>query len=140
MANPKQIKLIHTLKSALALDDSTYRLILSGYGVESSKGLSFSRAEALIDDLTAKATASGAWVAKAQKFGSRPRNFEVPDRAASMGKIEACLAERKLPWSYAASMGLRICKKDALELCSPADLHKIVQAFGYDARRHGRTK
>jgi len=68
---------------------------------------------------------------------NRPNNMEVPDRAELLGKIEACLTERKLPWSYAESMARRICKKNALEFCGPRDLWKIVAAFGYDAKRKG---
>jgi len=57
-----QIKKIHTLKGALALDDATYRALLSGYfQVASSKELSSIHASELITDLEHKAVAAGKW-------------------------------------------------------------------------------
>ncbi|HOV99269.1 MAG TPA: regulatory protein GemA [Bacteroidota bacterium] len=47
----KQIQLIHIAKSQLKLDDETYRAMLAGFGVESSKDLDYSDAEKLLDQL-----------------------------------------------------------------------------------------
>ncbi len=63
---PWQIKMIHTLKGALQLDDDTYRAILSGYKVTSSKELTAFTAGKLTEDLTAKATAAGVWKGKGE--------------------------------------------------------------------------
>ena len=57
-----QVKKVHTLKSALAMDDDTYRaMIKSGFGVESSKCLDTRQAVRLIDAMEGKAVAAGVW-------------------------------------------------------------------------------
>ena len=63
MATPAQIKKIHILKSALKIDDDTYRSMLGGFGAKSSKDRSFTigKADELIQDLVVKATAAGVW-------------------------------------------------------------------------------
>jgi len=63
MATPAQIKKIHILKSALKIDDATYRAILASFGVKSSKDRAFTigKADELIQDLVEKATAAGVW-------------------------------------------------------------------------------
>lgn len=73
-------------------------------------------------------------------YPGRPNNMNVPERAELLGKIEACLTERSLPWSYAEAMARKICRKAALEFCGPRDLWKIIAAFGYDAKRKGLPK
>ena len=54
-----QIKAIHTLKSKLGLCDEYYRCMLSQYGVESSKDLTFEEAEGLWATLQQMATEAG---------------------------------------------------------------------------------
>ena len=63
MATPAQIKKIHILKSALKIDEETYRATLAGYGAKSSKGRSFTigKADELIQDLVEKAVVAGVW-------------------------------------------------------------------------------
>lgn len=63
MATPAQIKKLHSLKSALKLDDATYRRHLSDYGVKSSKDRSFTiaKADQLIADWEKDAVAMGVW-------------------------------------------------------------------------------
>jgi hypothetical protein len=59
---PQQVKLIHTLKSALGMDDDQYRFALyEGYRAESSKELTFIQAEGLLRHLKEKAAAQGVW-------------------------------------------------------------------------------
>ena len=63
MATPVQIKKIHSLKSALKLDEATYRRSLSAYGVKSSKDRSFTiaKADQLIQQWEQDAVAMGVW-------------------------------------------------------------------------------
>ena len=61
MPTPAQIKKIHALKGALKIDDETYRLTLSGYGVKSSTKLSIAKADELLQDLEDKAVSAGVW-------------------------------------------------------------------------------
>lgn len=52
--SPRQIKIIHTLKGVLGMDDDGYRDLLSGWNVTSSKELSWRQAEEVIDELQLK--------------------------------------------------------------------------------------
>lgn len=72
--------------------------------------------------------------------GRKP-NKPAPDKAALMGKIEAQLADMKLPWTYLTSskhgksMVQRLAGVDALEFATPAGLQKIVAALAYRQKR-----
>jgi phage gp16-like protein len=55
---------------------------------------------------------------------------------ALMRKIEAQLADQGREWDYGHALAQRICKVDRLEFCTPADLHKVIAALDYDAKRH----
>ena len=48
MATRQQIVIIHTLKSAIGINDDQYREMLSGFGVQSSKFLADAQAKKLI--------------------------------------------------------------------------------------------
>jgi hypothetical protein len=57
-----QIKVVHSLKSALQLDDPTYRAILGEwFQVGSSKDLSSAQAEVMIRELKEIAVSAGVW-------------------------------------------------------------------------------
>lgn len=142
---------IHALKNKVmatqpGYGDDNYRdtvLDVSKGRTDSSKELAPHERLELIDRLAWLAGEHQrlVWQPRNKKsYPGRPKNMDVPDRATMLKKIEACLTGRKLPWAYAESMAKRICKKDALEFCSPDELHKIVKAFGYDARRKGLRK
>lgn len=72
--------------------------------------------------------------------GRKP-NKPAPDKAALMGKIEAQLADMKLPWHYLTSarhgksMVQRLAGVDALEFATPAGLQKIVAALAYRQKK-----
>lgn len=75
MPTKHQIVMIHALKGALKLDNDTYRATLGGYGVKTSTKLTIAKADELIDDLTRKAVAAGAWEKRkpaAKAKASRP--------------------------------------------------------------------
>jgi hypothetical protein len=61
MVTSNQIKIIHTLTSLLRVSDETYHRILKNYGVNSSKSLSFSQADELIQTLEHVAVKDGVW-------------------------------------------------------------------------------
>ncbi len=62
-----------------------------------------------------------------------------PDRAKLLGKVEAFLAEAKRSWAYVDGMALRMFQVERVEWLDPGQLHKLVAALSYDAKRHGRT-
>jgi hypothetical protein len=91
-ASGQQIKIIHTLKSRLKLDESDYRALLSSYGVESSKELSYLLAKELVSKLQTRAEAAQVSTPKEKRFdkmGERP-GMATP---AQLRKIEVCWME-----------------------------------------------
>jgi phage gp16-like protein len=141
MATPIQIKLIHTLKGALTLDNDTYRAILASYDADSSKDLSDAQAAALIKDLEAKAIASGVWKSKQKKTSrpwQRPGNIEGHgSRAEQLKKIEALLTIGKLPWSYADAIAKQMRLADKVQWVEEADLYRIITALTRKAQKEG---
>ena len=141
---------IHALKTKVektvpGFGEDNYRDLISDVSkarCDSSKDLTAAERFTLIQRLPELAGDDGYKKKSGAKtsYPGRPRNMEVPERQDLLEKIEACLASRSLPWAYAEGMVKRICKKDALEFCGPADLRKIVAAFGYDAKRKGLRK
>lgn len=58
----QQIVLIHTLRSAMGMDEDIYRAVLiEVFNVDSSKDLSFNEAEALIRQFEKEAISMGVW-------------------------------------------------------------------------------
>ena len=68
-----QIKAIHTIKSKIGLCDEYYRCMLSQYGVESSKDLTFEQAEGLWATLQQMAKEAGIGKRKIAKGSNRWR-------------------------------------------------------------------
>lgn len=141
MATPIQIKLIHTLKGALSLDEATYREILSGYGVTTSTKLSPLKAGELISDLEGKATASGVWKTKQKKPGKawqRPANITgLGSRAEQLKKIEALLTIGNLPWSYADAIAKQMRLADKIQWVKEDDLYRVITALTKKAQKEG---
>lgn len=142
MATGIQIKLIHTLKGALCLDDDAYRDVLAGYGVKTSTKLSEAKAAQLIEDLEAKAVQAGVWKRKTRRTGKawkRPKNMDHrgESRDEQLHKIEALLTVGKRPWSYADALAKAICKVDKIAWVGEDDLYKIITALRKQAQREG---
>jgi phage gp16-like protein len=140
MATPIQIKLIHTLKGALSLDEDTYRSILADNKVKSSKDLTPLKAARLIRDLEDKAIAAGVWQTKAKKPGKawqRPKNMETGTRAEQLKKIEALLTIGGLPWSYADAIAKQMRLADKIQWVESADLYRIITALRKRAQKEG---
>ena len=68
LSSPKQRQMIGFLRKTLQYDDDTYRDILGFYGVSSSTGLSYSKANDLIDFLRNKAIGLGLYQAKPNNY------------------------------------------------------------------------
>lgn len=122
---------IHIAKSQLGIADEAYRAMLTRLtGKTSSRELTVWQLRAVITELKAKGFQA--------KPGRTPRPRPAPDRAALMGKIEAFLAEAGRPSGYADGMARNMFKVDRVEWCDADQLHRIVAALTYDAKRHGR--
>ncbi|WP_124339807.1 gp16 family protein [Pseudomonas chlororaphis] len=127
---------IHIAKKDLGLDDDTYRaLLVRVAGVRSAKDL----APKQIGQVLAEFTRLG-WQPSKVKAKGRKAPAPAPDRAKLIAKVEAFLAEAQRPWEYADGMAKRMFKVERAEWLDPAQLHKMVAALTYDARRNGRPE
>jgi len=133
MATPIQIKLIHTLKGALSLDDDTYRTILSGYGVKSSTKLSPLKAAQLIKDLEEKATAAGVWKKKPAARAQSVRRLADDPQSRMLRGMWIDLFEmgvvRNPAESALCAFGKRLTRKDALQWYSDRDVTVVKEAL-----------
>lgn len=86
MITPPQVKLIHTLKAAIGMDDDHYRYALyEAFRVESCKELTFDQAEDLLRDFKKRAVSLGVWTGKTK--ASSPRDFNPRDGFASPSQL-----------------------------------------------------
>ncbi|AXE33101.1 MULTISPECIES: gp16 family protein [Chromobacterium] len=130
MRNPALAK-IHIAKKELGLDDDTYRaMLLSVGGAASSKDLS----PAGVDRVLAHMKRCG-WKPKS-KAADKPSVGQSKKRLVS--KLEALLAEADRPWDYADAMAQRMYGVERAGWLAPVQLHGLVAALTYDAKRHGR--
>lgn len=68
MATRQQIVIIHTLKSAIGINDDQYREMLSGFGVQSSKFLADAQAKKLIGILQSMKSGKGTAGYQSQRY------------------------------------------------------------------------
>ena len=134
---------VHILKKQAGISDLIYRDILAVYHVESSALLDKAGLRRLIKHLEELPKP------KSQVRNSKNNRFNtskpaVPlDRQSLMNKIEALLAAKgsqqgkSVPWSYARAILKRLCGVDSLNWATPEQLHKVVAALMYDAKRYG---
>ncbi len=74
------------------------------------------------------------------KPDARPsgKALSQPGKSKMMSKIEAFILEAGRPWEYVHSMAKRMYGVDRIEWCTPDQLHAIIAALAYDAKRHNR--
>jgi len=82
-----QIIMIKMLQKKLELSDDEYKAILSGFGVDSCKDLSFSDAKILVDKLQAEAIAKGIWNQRKPKILKRFENLGKRKGMASPAQL-----------------------------------------------------
>nr|WP_246884420.1 regulatory protein GemA [Pseudomonas chlororaphis] len=125
---------IHIAKKDLGLDDDTYRAVLVRVaGVRSAKDLTPKQ----VGQVLAEFTRLG-W--QPSKVKGRKAPAPAPDREKLIAKVEAFLTEAQRPWEYADAMAKRMFKVERAEWLDPIQLHKMVAALTYDARRNGRPE
>lgn len=117
---------------ALGMDDDARRDMLQAViGVRSTKGLQPAQWSKVLNHIN-KLTG--------HDNGRKPTRPAL-DKAALMSKIEAQLADMKLPWHYltSAKHGKSMCQRlagvDALEFATPDGLKKIVAALAYKQKK-----
>ena len=134
----KDLAKIHIAKKQLGLDEETYRAMLQMVaGVESAADLTADGRRKVLAHLSKAGFKRGKGAAK---YPGRPDFDQLNDtgKRAMMEKVEAHLAEAKRPWAYVHGMAKRMFKVERVQWCTPGQLHRIVSALEYDARRHGR--
>ena len=102
ISRPNQAK-IHIARQQLGMDDSGYRELLARVaGVRSSKELGPRQVGAVLREFERL----GFQPKPSTKTKGKPHNFAEQD--AEITKIEALLADMKLPWSYADAIAKRM--------------------------------
>lgn len=130
---------IHIGRKQLGMDDQTYReLLRSVAGVESAADLDAQGRGKVLAHLAKSGFKTSSKPGRG--FAGKPdfKKLEGTGKLAMIRKIEAYLAEAKRPWSYAHGMAKRMFKVERVQWCGPGQLHRIISALEYDARRHGR--
>jgi hypothetical protein len=136
--NPHQIKRIHILKSSLRLDDDSYRAMLSGYGVSTSKELTFSRAaelivkmESMILRMKVNSKARPQTQLKYDDLGSRP-GMASPGQLRLIDVLWSKVSRQPDQTSRDKALGAfidRIVKIQKIEWLEPRHVKKIVTAL-----------
>lgn len=127
---------IHIAKKQLGMDDETYRdMLFTIARVRSAKDLDAQGRQAVLKHLRA----CGFKAERKRNYPGRPHNIETTDRGPMLKKIEAYLTEARRPWSYADGMAKKMFHVDRLAHCSPQQLHRIIAALQYDAKRNHRS-
>ena len=117
------------------MDEETYRNMLFTIArVRSAAKLGDAGRRRVLDHLSALGFKGK------RTYPGRPHNINNPERGRLIQKIEAQLAEAGRPWNYANAMARRMFKVERIAFCEPDQLHCIVAALAYDARRHDRYR
>ena len=131
----KDLARIHLAAKELGLDEETYRELLRNLTGKTSAGaLGPGERWKVMQEMKRMGATSAA-----PSYPGKPKAVPV-DGAALMSKIEAHLADTGRPWAYAHAMAWRMFKRARIQDCEPGELHKIVAALEYDAKRNGRGK
>jgi len=135
----KEITLIHVAKAQLRLDEDTYRAQLERI----SQGRTRSAADLTAqerDSLLAEYRLAG-WVptTTAKRAGRGPA-AAVMDRRAMLTKVNALLAEQRLPWAYAEAILRRQRGITDATVACPLAHTTDVELRGVIAALHRRGK
>ena len=133
---------IHMAKKDLGMDEETYREMLKAFGLTSCKGADIPTLERVSAHLKGCGFVTKQTPKYKKQFGKRPRKLVENDRECGplLSKIEALLADGGYVWNYGHALAKRIAKVDRLEWCDWRQLHKIVAALEYNAKRKHQSK
>jgi len=130
-----QIKLIHTLKGALRLDDATYREMLAcRFRKRTSKDLLHSEAADLIREMEAHAVSQGVWRRKEKKYdryADRP-GFASPKQLRMIEGMWKDVSRAATAEDRATALRhflLRIVGVEDLRFLEPEHVRKVVNAL-----------
>ncbi|MDD3082769.1 MAG: regulatory protein GemA [Desulfobacterales bacterium] len=128
----KELAKIHIGRKELGLDEGTYREMLQNIaGVSSARDLDKPGRLAVLDHMKACGFKQAHRSARASGMHVSAPN----DRNVFLCKIEATLAELRLPWSYADGMARRMFKIDRVRWLNPSQLQKLMVGLIYISNR-----
>lgn len=126
---------IHIARQQLGLAEDVYRQKLQGmFGKASAKDLSPRQAEKLLDEFKRLG-----WKPRpSSKSAGKPHNFTSPAMPDLITKIEAQLADMKLPWAYADALARHMYKVQKVAwLRKPDQLTGLIAALDVEQeKRH----
>lgn len=130
-----QRQLIGIACAQLGIDKPTKEdMLMERFGKTSTCDISRQQAEEFLRELGTKGFKT------TRRPGKPDIKRQGADKKAMMEKVEAYLAEAGRPWAYVHGMAKKMFKRDRVEWCDAGQLHRIIAALEYDARRHGRGR
>lgn len=123
-----QIKRIKVAQRHFGWDDDTYRdVLLRITGKNSTTKMTFAERDKVIDYCVDQ----GFPLKPKRAFKRKPKKI----RGSYISKIEAMLADHKLPWTYAHNIAKRMFGIDDVTWCDKGQQRKIVAAMAMHFRR-----
>ncbi|MFH1984145.1 MAG: regulatory protein GemA [Pseudomonadota bacterium] len=130
---------IHIAKKQIGMDEATYRdMLLAVAGVDSAAALDDAGMRRVLQHLAMSGFKGKAGRKTGAAYPGRPKNMDDFERGPMLRKIEALLAEAKRPWDYAHGIAKQMFRTERVEWLPTEDLHRVVSAMVYEARRAGR--
>lgn len=124
---------IHIAKQQLGMEDDIYRGLLARIaGVQSSKALNSKQAGNVLREFERL----GFQPKPSAKAKGKPKNFD--QMPARITKIEALLADMRLPWAYADALARQMFKVERVAwLKKPAQLDALIAALHVEQEKRG---
>jgi phage gp16-like protein len=133
----KRLAAIHAAKRTLDMDEGTYRDILErvsgtkGQAKRSAMDLTPSQLAAVLDEFKRLGG-----LRSSRKTKGKPANFNSSAMPEMITKVEALLADMKLPWSYADSIARRQFGIDYVAWCRTQDqLRSVIAALDVEQQK-----
>jgi len=128
-----EIALIHVAKKQLNPAEEEYRAWFERYGKESSKDLTRGEFGSLLRHLE---VCGFRYLPSVP--GTPDLNRQPQEKQENLWKIWALLKAQKLPWKYADGVAWRMHQVTKAIWCTPEQLHKLVIALEYRAKKEGQ--
>jgi phage gp16-like protein len=130
------IKIIHVARRELAMDEDSYRQMLAQMpgldGQTSTAKLTIPKLKMVLEMLKSK----GFKVRPSRKTKGKPHNFDSNAMPLMITKIEAQLADMKLPWSYADGIARQMF---GIQKCAwirqPEQLQALIAALDVEQEK-----
>jgi len=131
----KEKAVIHVAKAKLGMNDDDYRAMLAGFGVKSSKELTYPQYSKVLEHLKSL----GFEVRSGKAHDIQPVRKCPESRARLLGKIDAMLKDSGLPWGYADAISKKMFGVAMCRWCMPDQLRRIVAALSIYRKRKDRN-